>query len=73
MSTFHDGGHSNFVLPQHFEDIECEWPMFYINLVLNAMFSSHQERIEEYWAKLEKIIVSEEQCKLVCGMVNVCT
>ncbi|XP_065913597.1 phosphorylase b kinase regulatory subunit beta-like [Dysidea avara] len=50
---------------RHFEDIECEWPMFYVSLVLNAMFSSHQERTEEYWAKLQKSVVSEEQCEVV--------
>ena len=37
--------------------------MFYISLVLNAMFSGQQDVIEEYWAKLQKIIISQEHCK----------
>lgn len=39
--------------------MECEWPMFYINIVLNAMFSGNHEMVETYWLKLEKLILRD--------------
>ena len=39
--------------------MECEWPMFYINIVLNAMFSGNHDMVETYWSKLQKLVLPD--------------
>ncbi|MCL4124235.1 UNVERIFIED_CONTAM: hypothetical protein GTU68_045867, partial [Idotea baltica] len=33
---------------KEFEKIECEWPLFYINMILEAIFKGNDEQVEEY-------------------------
>ena len=39
-----------------FENIECEWPLFIILLLLDALIEGKQSKIEEYRASLDKIV-----------------
>ncbi|KAL1509746.1 hypothetical protein ABEB36_004437 [Hypothenemus hampei] len=49
-----------------FENIECEWPMFYCYLILDALFAGDQEAATEYSERLDKIMIkTEDGIKLV--------
>lgn len=49
-----------------FEGIECEWPLFYCYLILDACFHGDQETAQHYSELLDKILVkNEEGIKLV--------
>uniref|UniRef100_A0A1A9X0B4 Phosphorylase b kinase regulatory subunit n=1 Tax=Glossina brevipalpis TaxID=37001 RepID=A0A1A9X0B4_9MUSC len=43
-----------------FENIECEWPLFYCYLILFHSFQNNKTAIEEYAERLEKIMVRGE-------------
>ncbi|VDM61159.1 unnamed protein product [Angiostrongylus costaricensis] len=43
---------------QQFENIECEWPLFLCFLMLDAMYNKNLEEAEDYWQRLESVIVS---------------
>lgn len=45
---------------QGFENIECEWPMFYAYLVLDGLFSGKLDQVEEYSNALEQILIKTE-------------
>ena len=38
-----------------FENIECEWPMFYCYLILDNLFMGNQEGALEYRDRLEEV------------------
>ncbi|KAF9199593.1 hypothetical protein BGZ49_010269 [Haplosporangium sp. Z 27] len=40
-----------------FEDIECEWPLFFTYFILDGLFSENEDQVEEYRAKLEPLII----------------
>ncbi|KAF9173211.1 hypothetical protein BGX21_004454 [Mortierella sp. AD011] len=40
-----------------FEDIECEWPLFFTYFILDGLFSENESQVEEYRAKLEPLII----------------
>lgn len=55
-----------------FENIECEWPLFYCYLILNALFNNDTDTVEKYSEKLEKLIVkTPDGLKLVPEMYGV--
>lgn len=33
---------------QEFEGIECEWPLIYIFMIIDGVFKSQPEQVEEY-------------------------
>ena len=39
-----------------FENIECEWPLFIILLLLDALIEGKHSKAEEYRAALDKIV-----------------
>ncbi|KAJ1521683.1 hypothetical protein ONE63_003326 [Megalurothrips usitatus] len=43
-----------------FENIECEWPLFFCYLILDAFFMGQQEAAAKYTEKLESIIIKGE-------------
>ncbi|MBF2076592.1 MAG: glycoside hydrolase family 15 protein [Synechococcales cyanobacterium C42_A2020_086] len=45
---------------KQFEHIECEWPLFFTYLLLDALFRGDREQVEEYHQKLQPLLV--EQC-----------
>jgi phosphorylase kinase alpha/beta subunit len=40
-----------------FEDIECEWPLFFTYLILNGLFNNDEEMVETYSDLLEPLLV----------------
>ncbi|XP_071453051.1 probable phosphorylase b kinase regulatory subunit alpha isoform X3 [Hetaerina americana] len=43
-----------------FENIECEWPLFFCYLILDYCFSGNKEAVAEYAESLEEIMVRQE-------------
>lgn len=42
-----------------FEGNECEWPLFYTFLIIDGVFKSNTEQIEEYQAELRKCLYAD--------------
>lgn len=42
-----------------FEGNECEWPIFYTFLIIDGVFKSNTEQIEEYQAELRKCMYAD--------------
>ncbi|XP_026572482.1 phosphorylase b kinase regulatory subunit alpha, skeletal muscle isoform isoform X2 [Pseudonaja textilis] len=40
-----------------FENIECEWPLFWTYLVIDGLFSGNAEQVQEYREALEGVLV----------------
>ncbi|XP_029904338.1 phosphorylase b kinase regulatory subunit alpha, liver isoform isoform X2 [Myripristis murdjan] len=40
-----------------FENIECEWPVFWTYLILDGIFTGDQEQVQEYREALEGILI----------------
>ncbi|KAF9540563.1 hypothetical protein EC957_004001 [Mortierella hygrophila] len=40
-----------------FENIECEWPLFFTYFILDGLFNENEEQVEEYRTKLEPLII----------------
>ncbi|XP_054244705.1 phosphorylase b kinase regulatory subunit alpha, skeletal muscle isoform isoform X1 [Indicator indicator] len=43
-----------------FENIECEWPLFWAYLIIDGIFSGNMEQVEEYREALEGILIKEK-------------
>uniref|UniRef100_A0A131XH91 Phosphorylase b kinase regulatory subunit n=1 Tax=Hyalomma excavatum TaxID=257692 RepID=A0A131XH91_9ACAR len=57
---------------QHFENIECEWPLFLCYLVIDACFRGERLEVEEYSDALEQVLLrTEDGLKLVPEMYAV--
>lgn len=55
-----------------FENIECEWPLFFCYLILNHAFQNNKDAVSVYAEKLEAIMVkTEEGIKLVPELYTV--
>ena len=49
-----------------FENIECEWPLFFCYLILDYCFQGNKEEVERYSKMLEAVTVkSEDGIRLV--------
>uniref|UniRef100_A0AC35TID0 Phosphorylase b kinase regulatory subunit n=1 Tax=Rhabditophanes sp. KR3021 TaxID=114890 RepID=A0AC35TID0_9BILA len=44
---------------QNFENIECEWPLFLLFLIIDATFNNDQDKMKEYWEKLDKVLIKD--------------
>lgn len=42
-----------------FEGNECEWPIFYTFLIIDGVFKSNTEQIQEYQAELRKCMYAD--------------
>ncbi|XP_052529415.1 phosphorylase b kinase regulatory subunit alpha, skeletal muscle isoform isoform X3 [Tympanuchus pallidicinctus] len=40
-----------------FENIECEWPLFWTYLIIDGLFSGNMEQVQEYREALEGILI----------------
>ncbi|KAG8448061.1 hypothetical protein GDO86_015237 [Hymenochirus boettgeri] len=40
-----------------FENIECEWPLFWTYFILDGIFSSNMEQVQEYREALEGVLI----------------
>ncbi|XP_054163933.1 probable phosphorylase b kinase regulatory subunit alpha isoform X2 [Oppia nitens] len=55
-----------------FENIECEWPLFFCYLILDGLFNGDREMVDEYSEALEQLLVkTEDGLKLVPEMYAV--
>ena len=43
-----------------FENIECEWPVFFTYFILDGLFTGRHEQVEEYREKLNEIVLRDE-------------
>ncbi|KAF7706342.1 phosphorylase b kinase regulatory subunit alpha, skeletal muscle isoform isoform X1 [Silurus meridionalis] len=43
-----------------FENIECEWPLFWTYLILDGIFLNSQEQVEEYREALDGILIKQK-------------
>jgi phosphorylase kinase alpha/beta subunit len=50
---------------KQFEHIECEWPLFFTYLMLDALFRGDRVQAEEYYQKLQPLLVERNGCKLL--------
>ncbi|CAH0717291.1 unnamed protein product, partial [Brenthis ino] len=55
-----------------FENIECEWPLFFCYLILDYHFQGDKNNVSEYMQKLEKIMIRKDDgIKLVPELYSV--
>ncbi len=50
---------------KQFEHIECEWPLFFTYLMLDALFRGDAEQVELYHQKLQAVLVQQHGLKLL--------
>ncbi len=50
---------------KQFENIECEWPLFFTYLLLDSLFKGEREQVKYYQAKLEKLLVERDSLSLL--------
>lgn len=44
------------VCVQEFEKIECEWPLFFLYMIIEGMFKGSDEQVELYKNKLKPLV-----------------
>ncbi|CAH2979538.1 unnamed protein product [Chilo suppressalis] len=55
-----------------FENIECEWPLFFCYLILDYFFQGDKSNVSDYMQKLEKIMIrGDDTIKLVPELYSV--
>ncbi|AFZ59131.1 glycoside hydrolase family 15 protein [Anabaena cylindrica FACHB-243] len=50
---------------KQFENIECEWPLFFTYLVLDGLFRGEQEQVKKYQALLESLLIDSDEMWLL--------
>ncbi|HLP90733.1 MAG TPA: glycoside hydrolase family 15 protein [Nostocaceae cyanobacterium] len=50
---------------KQFEDIECEWPLFFTYLLLDGLFQGDQEQVKTYQELLEPLLLERNGLKLL--------
>lgn len=50
---------------KQFEDIECEWPLFFTYLVLHYQFTDQPEKAQAYREKLDGLLIEQNGVKLL--------
>ena len=50
---------------QQFEHIECEWPLFFTYLLLDALFRGDTAQIKEYQQRLDAIVIDRDGLSLL--------
>ncbi|KAK9498055.1 hypothetical protein O3M35_003937 [Rhynocoris fuscipes] len=43
-----------------FENVECEWPMFYMFLIIDGMFRGLKEQVDEYQNLLKQVLTKDK-------------
>lgn len=55
-----------------FENIECEWPLFFCYLILDYCFQGNKEAVEMYTKQLEEVMIkTDDGMKLVPELYSV--
>jgi phosphorylase kinase alpha/beta subunit len=47
------------MISQDFEGIECEWPLFYIFLIIDGVFRNLPDQVEEYQMLLRQRMTTD--------------
>lgn len=50
---------------KQFEHIECEWPLFFTYLLLDALFRGDRDQVEAYDRRLQSLLVEQDGLKLL--------
>jgi phosphorylase kinase alpha/beta subunit len=50
---------------QQFEHIECEWPLFFVYLYLDAIFRGDDLAIQDYRERLQRVLISHGDVALI--------
>ncbi|WP_138505609.1 glycoside hydrolase family 15 protein [Nostoc sp. PA-18-2419] len=50
---------------KQFEQIECEWPLFFTYLVLDGLFRSNQEQVKKYQELLSSLLIEQNGLHLL--------
>jgi phosphorylase kinase alpha/beta subunit len=50
---------------KRFEDIECEWPLFLSYELINALFDGRNDHAEDYYRKIDRIMVTQNGDQLL--------
>ncbi|MBW4660394.1 MAG: glycoside hydrolase family 15 protein [Drouetiella hepatica Uher 2000/2452] len=50
---------------KQFEHIECEWPLFFTYLMLDALFQGDRPQADEYYQRLQPLLVEKDGFKLL--------
>ena len=50
---------------KQFEHIECEWPLFFTYLMLDALFQGDRLQADEYYQRLQPLLVEKDGFKLL--------
>lgn len=48
------------LFPQDFDSIENEWPLFYIFMIIDGVFKSLPEQVEEYQSLLKTRVYKDQ-------------
>ncbi|XP_046852762.1 phosphorylase b kinase regulatory subunit alpha, liver isoform-like [Xenia sp. Carnegie-2017] len=48
-----------------FENVECEWPMFFAYLILDGVYSNNEEQVQKYQKMLDNVLISNNNVNLV--------
>ncbi|MBD3883017.1 glycoside hydrolase family 15 protein [Phormidium tenue FACHB-886] len=50
---------------KQFEHIECEWPLFFTYLMLDALFRGNRDQADEYYQRLQPLLIEKDGFKLL--------
>lgn len=48
-----------------FENVECEWPLFFVYLILDGIYSDNREQVNKYQTLLDNLLVKDDGLNLV--------
>ena len=48
-----------------FENIECEWPLFFIFFLLDALISGNHQKVKEYREKLDNLLPKPDRAGIL--------
>jgi phosphorylase kinase alpha/beta subunit len=56
---------------KQFEHIECEWPLFFTYLMLDALFQDDRDQVEQYHQRLQSLLVNQNGWELLPELYSV--
>jgi phosphorylase kinase alpha/beta subunit len=56
---------------KQFENIECEWPLFFTYLVLDGLFRGDRQQVQYYQERLESLLVERDGLRLLPELYGV--
>nr|CAB3264837.1 phosphorylase b kinase regulatory subunit beta [Phallusia mammillata] len=48
-----------------FQDIECEWPIFFVYLIIDGIVNRNQTQVDKYLCKLQSLLIEEDEMQLL--------